>query len=357
MQAAPVSTNETGFKLTVELRDGSRIVGRSADDKFKFHSTLLGDLKLEMNDIRSIDCASTNTAKLTTASGDVLAGWFVPSELRVETGFGRTELPVNLIRSVRISSRSKAGELPSGLVALWSGEGDGSDSVNGINAELTDITFAEGKVGQAFSFNGTSSFFKIPDNPVLDVGAGGGFTVTAWIKPSDIQGLHPILEWQPGATMPSSLGIQLWIGDNPSSQGVLCAYFIDTNGNHFVHVPSSWGTLVTDTWQHVAVTYNRASGIISLYVNGKAVSNLQWGSFIPLTKGDLSSFRPSNPGDWTYNRFFSGLMDEVAIYNRALSAAEIQAVCTEQNDGEPLPPPTPAPVMFRNGFGNGVIGE
>jgi hypothetical protein len=50
-------------------------------------------------------------------------------------------------------------------------------------------------------------------------------------------------------------------------------------------------------------------------------------------------------------------MDEIAIYNRALSAAEIQAVCTGQNNGEPLPPPTPAPVMFRNGFGNGGIGE
>jgi hypothetical protein len=47
-QAAPVSTNESVFKLTVELRDGSRVVGRSADDKFKFHSTLLGDLKLEI---------------------------------------------------------------------------------------------------------------------------------------------------------------------------------------------------------------------------------------------------------------------------------------------------------------------
>jgi hypothetical protein len=81
-------------------------------------------------------------------------------------------------------------------------------------------------------------------------------------------------------------------------------------------------------------------------VNGKSVSKLQWGSFVPLTKGNLLSFRPSNPGDWTYNRFFVGLMDELAIYNRALSASEIQAICTEQNNGEPLPPPpTSAPGM------------
>jgi hypothetical protein len=82
------------------------------------------------------------------------------------------------------------------------------------------------------------------------------------------------------------------------------------------------------------------------------------GSYVPLTKGGLRiGYRPSNPGDWTYNRFFTGLMDEIAVYNRALSAAEIQAVCTEQNNSEALPAPTPAPVMFRNGFGNGGIGE
>jgi Concanavalin A-like lectin/glucanases superfamily len=345
VQAGLAGTSESSLRLTIELRDGSRVVGESVDGKFKFHSVLLGDLKLDVNDILSINCAATNVAKLTTVKGDVLTGWFVASVLRVETSFGKTELPVNLIGSVRISPRSKAGQLPSGLVELWSGEGDGSDSVSGNNAMLTDISFSEGKVGQAFSFNGTSSYFKIPDSPTLDVGAGEGFTVMAWIKPSDIRGLHPILEWQPGEKMPSPLGIQLWIGENPASQGVLCAFFIDTNGNNFVHLPSPEGTLVANTWQHVAVTYSQASGTISLYVNGKAVSKLPWGSFVPLTKGDLASFRPGNPGDWTYNRFFAGLMDELAIYNRALSASEIQAICMEQNNGEPLPaPPASRPV-------------
>jgi len=37
-----------------------------------------------------------------------------------------------------------------GLVALWSGDGDGNDSVGGNTATLTDISFEEGKVGQAF---------------------------------------------------------------------------------------------------------------------------------------------------------------------------------------------------------------
>ena len=345
-----MSTNEAGLKLTVEQRDGSRVVGRSADDKFKFHSTLLGDLKLDVNDIRSIDCASTNAAKLTTAGGDVLTGWFIASALRVETGFGRTELPVNLIRSVRISSMSKAGQLPSGLVALWSGEGDGSDSVNGNNATLTDISFADGKVGQAFSFNGTSSFFKIPDNPVLDVGAGEGFTVTAWIKPSRVDGIYNVIEW-------NDYICAFQIGSNPADQGGLIASVFDSDrNNHFLR--SGSGTIVANVFQHIALTYDKVSGVGTLYVNGTIVAQSQLGSYVPLTKGGLRiGYRPSNPGDWTYNRFFTGLMDEIAIYNRALSAAEIQTICTEQNNGVALPAPTPAPVMFRSGFGNGVISE
>ena len=157
-------------------------------------------------------------------------------------------------------------------------------------------------------------------------------------NPADVNGLHPILEWQPG-------GVQFWIGQTPGSQGVLCGFFLDNSGrdnneNHYVQIPSPRGTLVANAWQHIAVTYDKTSGVLGLYVNGRLVSQRQWGSFTPLTKGRLSSFRPSNPGDWTYNRLFAGLMDELAIYNRALSASEIQAVCIEQNHGEPLPPPT-----------------
>jgi hypothetical protein len=39
-------------------------------------------------------------------------------------------------------------------------------------------------------------------------------------------------------------------------------------------------------------------------------------------------------------------MDEIAIYNRALSASEIQAICTEQSNGEPLTQPAPSTGWF-----------
>ena len=312
------------------------------DETLRFQSQLLGSLELNLKELRSIDCLTTNSATLTTTNGDTLAVWFAGSELRVSTKFGKVELPVKLIRRVQISTTKPAGQLPSGLVALWSGESDGNDSAGSNPATLTDISFADGKVGQAFSFNGTSSHFEIPESPALNVGEGEGLTVMAWIKPAKVNGIYNVIEW-------SDYLCAFEIGQNPSDQGILVASILDSNrNNHFLR--SGCGTIVANVFQHVAVTYDKASGIGTLYVNGTIVAQSQLGRYIPLTKGDLRlGNRPSNPGDATFNRFFCGLMDEVAIYNRALSASEIGGIIVCQNNDEPLPaPPMREPTSFKN---------
>jgi hypothetical protein len=63
------------------------------------------------------------------------------------------------------------------------------------------------------------------------------------------------------------------------------------------------------------------------------------GSFLAIGSEDGRTTAPECIG----NRYFKGLIDEVAIFNRALSAAEIQALCAAQNNGEPMPATTPAP--------------
>jgi hypothetical protein len=94
LQAAPAATNKpTGFRLTVELRDGSRIIGKSGDNAFKFRSDVLGDMKLPLDRVRSVECqAKTNSAKLTTSSGDTLAVQFAMKEIRIETSYGDVKL-------------------------------------------------------------------------------------------------------------------------------------------------------------------------------------------------------------------------------------------------------------------------
>jgi tRNA A-37 threonylcarbamoyl transferase component Bud32 len=243
-------------------------------------------------------------------------------------------------------AREPAGPPRKALVALWSGEGNGNDSAGNNTAILTDMTFAEGKVGRAFSLNGSSSYAKVPFNSSLDMESRNGLTLSLWIKPLDVSGFHPILEWYSSTTLPLGIGSQLRLGQNARSQGVLEAVIVDMNGHYHV-LRSPPDTVVANSFQHVAVTYDQATGAGILYLNGRVVAQSRWKSFPPKTKGDLwISCRPfSHPGDFTYNTFFAGLLDEIAIYNRALTAGEIQTYYNAVRTGKNLQSNQPTPTI------------
>ena len=134
------------------------------------------------------------------------------------------------------------------------------------------------------------------------------------------------------ATIPTN-GVQFWIsgtnwtpGATNTLQGCLYANIVDTNSvSHWIY--SAPGLLTTNVYQHVALTFNTNSGVAALYLNGTnvATSNLFTAglSFVPKTGGDLLLGH-----DMTLytNNFFGGEMDEMSVYGRALSLAEIHAI-------------------------------
>jgi len=155
--AAPAATNPpTSFHLIVKLQDGSRIIGKSGDDTLQFHSDTLGEMKLPLEHIRSVEGRpQTNLVQLTTANGDTLTAQFVTKVVRVETAFGNFKLPVSLIKHMQVSPMGKQSQTRSGLVALWSGEGNANDVAGNNNGTLMGgADFAAGEVGQAFSLSG-----------------------------------------------------------------------------------------------------------------------------------------------------------------------------------------------------------
>lgn len=358
MEADEGDTND--FRLTVELQDGSKLIGRSGNGTFQFRSDVLGDMKLPMEKIRLIECQpKTNIVKLTTSDGDSLTAQFMMKEIRIETTFGRVALPVNLLKQIQVFPVGRSAINKPGLIALWSGEGNGNDSVGGNDATLTDVSFTAGQVGQAFSLNGYSSYLRVPYNPELKAGEGEGLTITAWIKPSDSTGYHPIFSWTTPGSMP--YGVTLRIGHSPADWGVIYADFFDGN-LHYLDSPP--GVVVGGKFQFVALTYDKASGQALLYLNGTVVAKTQWDTPMSfgLVTGDFWIGRrmpDDSPGSWGYNCFFSGLLDEVVVYNRALSEAEIRAIGIEENNGEPLSPPTPNEqrARFLNGMGRDLSGQ
>lgn len=178
----------------------------------------------------------------------------------------------------------------------------------------------------AFQFDGVNSGVQVPAAPSLDVGSGGGLTIEAWINTVYACCGQPVVEWNNG----TSFGAQLWVGHPSHAPGYLFANLVDTNGGYHV-VETADGLVASNSYQHLAVTYDRATGQALLYLNGAVVKQTSLGAFTPLTKYDLYIGQRPNSGFQ-----FNGLVDEVSLYNRALSLGEIQAVYNAGSAGKCL---------------------
>ncbi len=216
-----------------------------------------------------------------------------------------------------------------GIVAWWPGQGNANDIIGGNNGTLMNGTgFTNGEVGTAFSFNGLNNYVLLnPTGTSLDVGQGGGFTFEGWIKPATVTQQQLLAEYERvlGSGSGADVGLDLVI----QSAATFYANIGDNSVpsiSHEISTPAN--ALVAGVWQHVALTYDKTSGLATLYINGAVATQSNFGSFTPQT-----SFTNLLLGARTYlgsvanpNTVYSGAMDEFSIYNRALSSNEIAAI-------------------------------
>jgi LmbE family N-acetylglucosaminyl deacetylase len=215
--------------------------------------------------------------------------------------------------------------VPPGLVAWWLGEGDASDLAGTNNGALLGgaTASAAGKVGLAFSFDGTNSFIQIPDSPQLNPSS---LTVEAWV-------LFSALDSDGAGGSPP--GQQYIVFKQNSLNGYLEGYSLSkarTDGGDVFSFTISSGsgqvlslqsaTLVaTGVWYHVAGV--RGPDFTQLYVNGQLES--QTNANFPQDYGTNALFFGSS-GQASWDHKFAGMLDEVSLYDRALAAGEIAAI-------------------------------
>jgi hypothetical protein len=216
----------------------------------------------------------------------------------------------------------------SGIVAWWRGEGNGLDSIGTNNATvLAGIAYAPAEVGQGFSLAGQTNGILAPDAPRLNFGSNQDLSIEAWIQPQASPGnFHDsmaIIDKRIAPDFTTQLGYSLFV-----SGGVLGFQMADVLAPFSWHNFSAGGPDLRDgQFHHVAVSVQRNSTSGGhFYVDGNLVS-----TFDPtVCPGDLSNPGPFRIGNNAVpllpGACFFGIIDEVSLYQRALSSREIAAI-------------------------------
>jgi len=225
----------------------------------------------------------------------------------------------------QISAIGQQRIVTDGLVSYWTfdradTEGDTAKDVWGNNdgTIVGGAKTVNGKIGEALEFNGVDQYVDVghPADGSLDFGADGDFTIAAWINVSEI---------------PPDQYTIVSKGDRGSSPRILFkirseqAYITLANENGGGPKPdfASNAVVVDGEWHYVALVVDR-SNATKIYIDGVMDSEGMAAEGTDVNTGSPLHIGKSHQDGNAARRFFNGLIDEVTIYNKALSDAEME---------------------------------
>ncbi len=219
-----------------------------------------------------------------------------------------------------------------GLIAWYPFNGNANDqsgnSINGVVNGATLTTDRFGNPNSAFLFDGLSSEITIPHDPILDNVFQNDFTLSCWVLTIEtaIRIRTILFKGKDNAQAPSFSGYPLWLmkdGDQSASPNQKWyAWHSITSCNPWS--PAYSDTILTSRWQHLLI--KREGNMNSLYVDGILQEQVSAPAFCqdtvqgPMRVGyTTGSATPQN---------FLGKIDDLSIYNRALTPCEIDLLYT-----------------------------
>ncbi|HXG62443.1 MAG TPA: LamG domain-containing protein [Planctomycetota bacterium] len=251
-----------------------------------------------------------------------------------------------LVLSVAAGSASSGTAVPvavdevtSGRVAYWR-----MDSVSGTTTPGTpgDATLVNGAAAGAGRFNGgisldgTNDYLEAADHASLNFGTGS-FTVALWFRATGTASKRLINKWN--GPKPQGWLLDVHSGAGGAAQAGYIRFRIDDNPDGDAASDSldiardADLDLRVNQWTHVAAVVNRSSapGNVLLYVNGNPVGGA---TNLPSGFGSVSNTFALGIGTipTSLGKYFAGGVDEVALYNRALTQTEVRTLI------RPLPP-------------------
>jgi len=203
-----------------------------------------------------------------------------------------------------------------GLVGYWAmDEGYGNKAYDQSGYRNTGTasgspTWVDGRLGKALDFDGTSDYVSIPSATYLQ--GNQNLTISLWFYYTNTVNYQKIITKSPSA---SNKDYELSVNGLTTSVGwesevVDSGYGLD----------SASGVVSPNQWYHFAAVLNKTANVLTLYINGNQVA--QDTTFGNNSAGTTQQIELGRRG-YTNTLYLSGSIDEVRIYNRALSAGEI----------------------------------
>jgi formylglycine-generating enzyme len=290
-------------------------------------------------DIRDYNAGSFQNDINGTTTVNVFAcpddNWGVPGRLDMQSIALPSEFASQTLVSIQLVDNGDAGfqrvildgvtvsslpcdPPPSGIVSWWTGDDTAADRVGTNNGtSFGGVTYTNGEVAACFNFDGVSGYVDIPDPANLN--PTGPFSVEFWMNGGTQQsGLFDVVDKSHGFT--DSTG---WTFEGQSSTGTLGFYYgLGGGGAGNFAGAITTNKVLDNQWHHLTGIWTGTQ--IGIYVDGVLqVANSS--TTLPVNNQRDLLFATSWGGG-THTRFFSGQLDEVTYYDRALTSEEVVSI-------------------------------
>jgi hypothetical protein len=229
-----------------------------------------------------------------------------------------------------MSPNANAQDITTGLIGHYQLEDDAGTTVvdsaaSNDASEVGTVDYGAGIIGQAITFDLTSEYVQLPNS--FNIPNSGSLTTTAWVRTTDAYG--PVLALRNSGNTRPIWG--MYIGNNGATDNA--GHFIPLmrhDGTNTFTEFTSTAAINDGTWHHVALVLDRANDQYVAYVDGTAytvgyTSNTGTSFNNQLAiGGELRWVLENRHGN--DERFLSGDIDDVRIYNRALTSSDISAL-------------------------------
>jgi len=194
---------------------------------------------------------------------------------------------------------------------------DSSGKGNDAGFAGSPVWVEDGKLGKALKFNGSSDYLAAPDSESLDIN-GDQLSIAAWINGEDWPAANHILR----KIADTGTGSIYMIRVQPDSVRV----YLNTSAGETIVQGTT--VLPTNEWNHTALTYDGAQALI--YVNGRVDIAMDVSGEVTQSDNELRIGRGEPAG------YFMGMIDDVRLYNHALTEDELVSAMEGSGAGYPL---------------------